>query len=176
MKRIVSLMLALICVVCLAACSGQGGSTAESGNADVTEKTAEKETEPGSETDTDVQSETAGDYDLDNVDIDLTEMNSTMTYSQVYDMLMSPDDYLGKTVRMSGNFAVYEYPERNYYACVIADATQCCSQGLEFLLEGNFKYPDEYPQVGKNITVVGVFDTYYEGQNRYVQLIHSKLS
>ena len=114
--------------------------------------------------------------DLDNIEIDITEMNSTMVYSQVYDMMVSPDDYLGKTVKMTGTFNVSEGTDRYYFACVIQDATACCAQGIEFVLDGDYEYPADYPPVGTDITVVGVFDSYYEGQSRYVQLIHAKMS
>jgi hypothetical protein len=128
------------------------------------------------QTETETEAVTTEGVDLSNVEIDITKMNSTMVYSQVYDMLVSPDDYIGKTVKMTGAFTLYEGDTRNYYACLIQDATACCSQGLEFVLDGDFKYPQDYPAVGSDITVVGVFDSYYEGSNRYVQLIHAKMS
>ena len=56
---------------------------------------------------------------------------------------------------------------------MIPDATACCSQGIEFLLDGNYTYPNDYPQIGTEITVEGVFDTYYEGAYRYCQLINA---
>ena len=59
-----------------------------------------------------------------------------MVYSEVYDMMYDPDKYMGKTVKMSGWAAVYQDGEgKLYYACVVPDATACCSQGLEFELE-----------------------------------------
>ena len=102
-------------------------------------------------------------------------MNSTMVYAEVNNMVSTPDDYIGKTVKMSGNFAVSETEERNYYACLIADATACCSQGIEFELANAGKYPDDYPEIGSLITVTGIFDIYYEGEQMYCQLIDAKL-
>lgn len=66
-------------------------------------------------------------------------------------------------------------PDAIYYACVIADATACCSQGLEFVLEGDYTYPDDYPELGTDITVVGTFDTYDENGQTYCHLIDAKL-
>ena len=109
------------------------------------------------------------------INVDLTEMSSTMVYSEVYNMTVCPDDYMGKTVKMRGSFAYAEGDGRYYFACVIADATACCSQGIEFILAYNRKFPEEYPQPGDEITVTGVFDTYYEGQNMYCQLINAEL-
>ena len=105
------------------------------------------------------------------VDVDLTKLSSTMVYTVVEKMMTSPDAYLGKQVRMNGVFAYGEGDGRYYFACIISDATSCCSQGIEFVLKDGRKFPDEYPSVGTEITVVGVFDTYYEGTYRYCQLI-----
>ena len=70
------------------------------------------------------------------VDIDLTELSSTMVYSEVYNMMNTPDDYVGKTVKMKGTAASFydDKEKENYYACIIKDATACCSQGLEYTL------------------------------------------
>lgn len=111
------------------------------------------------------------------IDVDLTKLSSTMVYSEVYNMLTSPDPYLGKTVRMKGQFATYEDPQSGavYFACVIDDATACCSQGLEFVLEGEYTYPNDYPSLGTEISVTGEFQTYTEGSNLYCHLIHATM-
>ena len=109
------------------------------------------------------------------IDIDLTRLSSTMVYSEVYNMMNTPENYVGKMVRMNGKLAVYKYPERNYYTCIIKDATACCQQGMEFLWAGDHKYPDDYPNEGDGIIVTGVFDIYYEGENKYVQLKDASL-
>ena len=111
------------------------------------------------------------------LDVDLTKMSSTMVYSEVYNMMAMPDDYVGKTVRMKGTFAAYPGEDRNYYVCFIADAAACCQQGMEFVLDGEYVYPDDYPAEGTEITVSGVFDTYYEGEYmRYCQLIDARMT
>lgn len=106
----------------------------------------------------------------EDLDLDLTKLSSTMVYSEVYNMMNTPDDYIGKKVKMQGAFSVYEGEERNYYACIIADATACCQQGMEFVRKGEHKYPEDYPELGDDITVTGVFETYYEGETRFCQL------
>ena len=126
---------------------------------------------------TTVQSSMANSTDISDVsvDVDLTKLSSTLVYSEVYNMLTSPDDYIGKTIKMSGDFAVGEGEDRYYFACIIADATACCSQGIEFLLDGDYNYPEDYPELSTEITVIGVFDTYYEGESRYCQLINASM-
>ena len=107
---------------------------------------------------------------VDVIDVDLTTLNAIMVYSEVNNMMTVPEDYVGKKVKMNGKLEVYEYPERNYYTCIIADATACCQQGMEFLWAGDHKYPDDYPNEGDNIVVTGVFDIYFEGDKKYCQL------
>ncbi len=105
-------------------------------------------------------------------DVDLTILSSTMVYSQVYNMMITPEDYVGKKVKMEGMMASYydEAEDRRYFACIIQDATACCAQGIEFELAGDLKYPDDYPSDGETICVEGVFETYKEGELTYVTL------
>ncbi|MBR4472846.1 MAG: hypothetical protein IKS55_04330 [Oscillospiraceae bacterium] len=100
--------------------------------------------------------------DPDAVDVDLTQLSSTMVYSEVYAMMVEPEEYFGKSVKMRGLFATQEYDGERYYACIVQDATACCAQGLEFQLSENRVYPDDYPDPGSEITVIGTFDTYSE--------------
>ena len=95
--------------------------------------------------------------------IDLTDMSSTMIYSTVYNMMLAPKDYVGKEITMYGEFTVYtdeDESDKEYYSCIIKDATACCAQGLEFVLKGEHEYPDDYPEVGEQIVVKGTFDVY----------------
>ena len=106
------------------------------------------------------------------LDVDLTILSSTMVYSEVYNMMVSPADYVGKTVKMGGTFAYYhdEAADQYYFACIIQDATACCAQGIEFELVGDPVFPDDFPAAGSTITVVGVFDTYMEDGYQYCTL------
>ncbi|MBQ7545921.1 MAG: hypothetical protein IJT41_03020 [Clostridia bacterium] len=109
------------------------------------------------------------------VDVDLTKLGSTMVYSEVYNMMNTPENYMGKRVRMQGAFAVAQGDNKYYYACLISDATACCAQGIEFVLKEERTYPDDYPQEGTEITVTGVFDTYNEGEHQYCQLVDAAM-
>ena len=110
--------------------------------------------------------------DLKNIDLDLTTYSSTMVYTEVYNMMLQPKEYKGKTVKIKGLFATYceESTGVNYFACIVQDATACCSQGIEFSLTGDYTYPEDYPKEGEEITVVGVFDTYKEVNSEYIVL------
>ncbi|MBQ9489742.1 MAG: hypothetical protein IKO03_16135 [Lachnospiraceae bacterium] len=110
-------------------------------------------------------------------DVDLTTLSSTMVYSEVYNMMVTPDKYLGKTVKMQGSFQYFqdETTGNEYFSCLIKDATACCAQGIEFVLSGDYVYPNDYPELNAEITVYGVFDTYQEGDYMYCTLRNAQL-
>ena len=140
----------------------------------VSENTAESISENISES---VSENVADNLSNDGIDVDLTILSSTMVYSEVYNMMYLPEDYVGKTVRMRGVFLVYTNMDQSvfYPAVIIADATACCSQGLEFVLEGNPPYPEGYPEQETEITVVGTFETYYEDGYMYCRLKDARI-
>ncbi|MBQ7499646.1 MAG: hypothetical protein IJT91_02000, partial [Clostridia bacterium] len=98
------------------------------------------------------------------VDVDLTTLNSTMVYSEVSNMINEPEKYVGKTIKMKGQFnaSYFEGTGNYYYYVVIADATACCAQGLEFVWEGEHSFPDDYPENGAEVVVTGVYGQYEE--------------
>ena len=114
---------------------------------------------------------------VDGYDVDLTELNSQMVYAQVYDMVTNPDNYKGQKIRAKGPFSYFkdEQTGNEYFAVLISDATACCSQGIEFVLDGDHKYPDDYPALNSEITVSGTFNYYKEGVNLYCQLLNAKI-
>ena len=113
----------------------------------------------------------------DGIDVDLTILSSTMVYSEVYNMMCYPENYLGKTVKMSGMYTAFQDEEtgNSYHACIIMDATACCAQGIEFELTDDYVYPDDYPKEGETICVTGTFETYTEGENKYCTLKNAQI-
>lgn len=95
----------------------------------------------------------------DKIDLDLTKMSATMIYSTMFDMLVMPEDYIEKNIKVKGWFETYTDPYSGelYYAVVVPDATACCQQGLEFVWPGDHKYPEDFPQAGADITVTGIY-------------------
>ncbi|MCR4926371.1 MAG: hypothetical protein K5927_00175 [Lachnospiraceae bacterium] len=110
--------------------------------------------------------------DKEDIDVDLTKLSSTMVYAEVYNMMTEPEKYVGKMVKMNGIYATAndEATGKIYHACIISDATACCSQGIEFELTDDYKYPNDFPELGTDICVVGTFDTYNEGDYVYCTL------
>ena len=157
MKKLFCVFLIALTLCSLAACGTKDNKDTESA----------ADTPPASQT-----------QSADGIDVDLTALSSTMVYSEVYSMMSFPDNYIGKTVKMQGQFTIYQatdesgafIPDKMFFACMIADATACCAQGLEFDLAGKPVYPDEYPELGAEITVVGTFEWYEEDGCRYYRL------
>ncbi|MBR1692227.1 MAG: hypothetical protein IJ711_05555 [Lachnospiraceae bacterium] len=187
-KRGIKAAVLLLCLCLVMGCSGQrntaGAEDAEELLADVSDESADV-SDSGS---TGTEAESGADRELTeavstgadssrNFDIDLTQMSSTMVYSEVFDMMTEPERYMGKTVNMNGAFNVYQDEEtgKTYYACLIQDATACCAQGIEFVLDGSYQYPADYPEEGSDITVCGTFDAYEEDGYVYCQLIDARL-
>lgn len=84
-----------------------------------------------------------------------------MIYAEVFNMVLMPDEYENKTLKIKGNFAVYisEQTGEKYFSIIIPDATQCCQQGIDFVVLNQKKYPQEFPKIGQEITLVGKYET-----------------
>ncbi|MCL2253736.1 MAG: hypothetical protein FWC09_04755 [Lachnospiraceae bacterium] len=96
--------------------------------------------------------------------IDLTILSSTMVYGEINNIMTTPEDYLGRRIRMNGNYYAlyYDVTDSFYHYAVIEDATSCCQQGVEFILSENYAFPDDYPTETSAIEIEGVFDKYEE--------------
>ena len=191
MKRIFCLLLAACMMASLCACGK--GSEKDAGNdtpsSDV-EVSAPTESIPApNEQETPDEQQTPEEPEqtqtsADGVDVDLTVLSSTMVYSEVYNMLYyDQESYYGKTVKANGIFAIYQMvvdgvtqPAPVAYACIIADATACCAEGMEFVLEGDYTYPDDYPELGAEITVIGEFQSYEENGMTWYHLVNARLA
>lgn len=110
------------------------------------------------------------------IDVDLNNLNANVVYAQVFQMMTEPDKFIGKRIRMSGQFNVYAAEEGNpsgvteYYAIIIADAQACCQQGIEFVWPGH-TYPEGFPEVKSNASVTGIFEVYEENGKKYCRLV-----
>ncbi|MDY6037467.1 MAG: hypothetical protein SPI74_00485 [Eubacterium sp.] len=111
-----------------------------------------------------------------NIDIDISGVNKNVVYAQVMQMMMSPDNFIGKRIRMTGQFIVYDALPGNqsgateYYALLIVDALACCQQGIEFVWP-NHSFPNDFPEVKSEATVTGIFEVYEEDGKRYCRLV-----
>ena len=191
MKRLFCLLLAACMMLSLCAC-GKGRekdagndtlSSNEEASASAESIPTPKEQETPDEQQTPEEPEQT-QTSADGVDVDLTVLSSTMVYSEVYNMLYNdPAHYLGKTVKARGGFSIYQLvtdgvlqPDPVAYACIIADATVCCAEGMEFVPEGDLTYPEDYPELGAEITVIGEFQSYEENGMTWYHLVNARLA
>lgn len=177
-----------ICILafCLSGCGKENRSTINSGNSvnKVLEEqsASEKQQNKTQDEKNQEQEDTNGDTDeredtliveesnsLDtSVDYDLTAMNSDMVYSTVYQLMMDPERYVGKTFKLDGVYYSGENEETGtvYHYCVIKDALACCAQGLEFVKDdGANSDSAEYPEEETEIEIKGTFETYKEAND-----------
>ena len=136
------------------------------------ESNATKSSNKGNET-TDKAKDTGVDYDL-------TTMNSDMVYASVYQLMVDPETYVGKTFKMQGTYysTFYEPTNKYYHYVIIEDAAACCAQGLEFVWgDGSHVYPDEYPANESKVEVSGTFETYKEGEDErlYCRIVNATM-
>lgn len=195
MKNLKKCIVLFLCILLITGCSNKKGTDGKGINntnsvdkvidnqiANEDGKTDTMESEKALsnvESNKDTEDTISGEEDVRNtdgtVDYDLTQMSSDMVYATVYQMMVTPEEYEGKTFRIDGNFyaTYYEATKKYYFYCVIQDATACCAQGMEFVWEdGSHIYPDEYPEDNAEIVVEGTFETYKEegNQNLYCRL------
>ena len=165
MKKVLLIMLCVVALI-LTGC-GQKDTTDTTANAVATAAPTQT-----------VQ--TAQAESSDTSEIDLTSMSSTMVYSYVFNMISTPDDFIGQRFRIQGIYdeGLWEPTNQMYHYIIIADATACCAQGMEFVWgDGSHIYPDEYPEENAEIIVEGTFETYSEegDPNLYCRLSDATL-
>ena len=185
MKRLLCLLLAAFMMLSLCAC----GKDSEKDAGNDTPSSDEEASASAESIPTPKEQETSEESEQpqassDGVDVDLTVLSSTMVYSEVYNMLYNdPAHYLGKTVKARGELSIYQLvtdgvlqPEPVSYACIISDAAACCAEGMEFVLKGDLTYPDDYPELGTEITVIGEFQSYEENGMTWYHLVNARLA
>ena len=176
MTRLLCLLLAALTVLGLGACGEKSGAPA----GEPTFPTMASEEPKPLET---LPLETAPSKDTaESTFVDLTALSSTMVYAEVFAMMSSPEDDAGKTVKMQGIFSkgqLYAAGSLNdggtVFACVIQDATACCAQGIPFELAGDHTYPQDYPELGDTITVVGTFEIHHQEGMQFCRLRDAEL-
>ena len=151
----------------IAAAESTASETTASLPTEETTTVAESVTESVPETSADTSTDTDEDCD-----IDLTIDNADLIYATVFAMVYTPEDYVGKTVKMKGQFVFYYDEEKGvyYYACLIKDAMACCAQGLEFVPAGDCTYPDDFPPAMTEINVTGTFNILEDDGETYCAL------
>ena len=112
---------------------------------------------------------------LDEVDVDLTTLSSTMVYAEVYNIMSNPAKYAGRTIKVSGPYygAHVAQLQKDYHFVIVEDATACCEQGLEFIWADNPL--EDYPKKDAMIEITGEFSSYEEQGNTYYYIHATKI-
>lgn len=111
-----------------------------------------------------VKSNTDEVFGGEKLSLDLTKMSATMVYAEVFNMLVMPDKYDGKLIKVRGNFSrfVPNGKTEEVTTVVVSDALACCQQGLEFKitpgspLENQLKNQN-FPEPDSEIEIIGRF-------------------
>ena len=112
------------------------------------------------------------------VDYDLTVMGADMVYATVYQMMIDPKSYIGKSFKIRGNYYSSYSKDKDvyYHFCMIKDAAACCAQGLELLwADEKMNRHENCPEEDALVTVEVVFETYEEGPNTYGRIKDAKI-
>ena len=91
------------------------------------------------------------------IDVDLTEFSKTMMIAMIDSIYTTPDEYIGKTIKMGGKYSSVYYSDINqrFHYVLFSDEESCCSYGFIFEYDG--AYPDDYPEEDADIAVSGIF-------------------
>ena len=99
-----------------------------------------------------------------------------MIYSEIYNMMMEPEDYAGKTIRVQGLFSTGDGKDGELiFGVIVPDATACCVQGIEIRREGDYVWPDDYPENGEPIVVQGVLSYEKEEYTTWLALENAEI-
>ena len=95
------------------------------------------------------------------VDYDLSDYNFTMISSFFFQMLIEPETYENKTFKIKGKFQTFDNEEDPsalpYFSVIMNDATMCCQEGIDFVWQGDHKWPADYPEQDQEITIIGKY-------------------
>ncbi len=156
LKKILVISLAIISMISAVACSsGENSSSALDTESSLKEVAETEESTNG-------------------IDFDFTEMSPIVVYAQVSDMMVNPADYVGKTIKLEGEFysTYYDVTDSVFSFIIISDATGCCPQGIEFRCTSDVVYPEQYSTVG----LTGVFESYELDGFTYYRIVTDDIS
>lgn len=162
MKRLLAILM-ILAIALLSGCGGGADRAAGPTPAPTETPVATAEPIPDAPL---PSSEEARESDPGFYDVDLAGMGATMVYSYVFSIVSDPAQYVGQRFRVRGAYDITYWSATglNYNFIVVADATACCAQGLEFVLNDGLSYPAE----GDQIEITGTFGTYEElGETYY---------
>jgi uncharacterized membrane protein YcgQ (UPF0703/DUF1980 family) len=102
---------------------------------------------------------------------DTVEIGEKMFISQVNDVYLNADDYLGKTIKLEGIFKQEQGYEKSY-CFVLRYGPGCCGAdgNVGFEIAWDNGKAQSYPAVDSWVEATGVLKTYEEDFNQYLYL------
>ncbi|MFV0379923.1 MAG: hypothetical protein ACK5KQ_03765 [Anaerorhabdus sp.] len=89
--------------------------------------------------------------------VDVMSLQKDQAYDKIFEILVSPSEYLGKEILVRGIFK-REYNEefqQEEYFIVITDEQGDCETGIDIIINSG-----KYPQANKEVSVIGIFSKY----------------
>ena len=130
---------------------------------------AKTETNPQKSGSSNTNASSSGGFDYD-----LSKMGESTAYAQLVDFMNNQPSYLGKTIKIKGDFYIQSADDnsKDYYYIILNDTTACCSAYIECIANGcSLPAKSSNPDTGDivTITATGIIGSYEEyGQIYYV--------
>jgi len=83
-----------------------------------------------------------------------------MVYAQVFNMLIMPEEYEGRLIKVGGTFVRFipNGETEPVNSVIVSDALACCQQGLEFKFADDYSLEaEDLPPEGTEIEIIGRF-------------------
>lgn len=90
------------------------------------------------------------------IDIDFSGYNYSMATGMYNSMMIDWQSNIGKRIRMKGRLSETKGTKIPCLSVIISDNGGCCETGFNFI-DNTRKYPKDYPKLGEEIEVIGVF-------------------
>lgn len=139
MKKTIALLLALLMLLALAAC----------GNSEEGEEELTRGGMP----------ETGEVEEPEYLDWDLSICQPEEAYREIAHYNTDPVGYRGMTLRVAGEFFIFEDHGKTFYYVGVRDEDGCV-ENLELRFPGDGSLPEGFPAEGETVTVWGVMDYY----------------
>lgn len=100
------------------------------------------------------------------VDFDYSIYNNAQTYEYVVLMNRNKNEFIGKTIKITGNYG----ESGTIKALNYLDAGRCCGAEIEFVLKEGLTYP----KVDTEATIKGTISSYTSGKTVTLQIIDAE--
>jgi len=95
------------------------------------------------------------------------EIKEKMFLSQINDIYLNIDDYLGKTIKLEGIFTINKWKDKTYCS-VFRYSPGCC--GADGTIGFLVAWDNEYPDNDDWVEAIGILETYEENNHNQLRL------